>query len=151
MASLNIDGVQLSDLSVGGWAALGLAGVTLGYGVVSAVSGDFGMLAATGFLAALFGFMAYEGARPEYDTVCDSCGDHIHVQSSRDGVSECVHVRTTGAPRRISYGPLSAVLSRRKREFVYCTAACADADNRVVIGAHGRATDANATGYEVSD
>lgn len=141
--SIEIDDVRLSDLSLGGWFGIGLAGFgiyLIGDAVIEWVTtggGDPIALSLFGGLIAVVGAMlAYDNGRPECESHCDACGEYIRSQSSQDGVSEYVEVHASGTPRRARFGPLSLVTERAMDQWVYCSGECAaaDAESRILVG-----------------
>ena len=127
--TISVDSARLTDLTVVGWAGLGLS---LG----SAVYGIYALDALT-VIPVLVGLaVAYFDALPEYDVSCDNCGDHVRVHSARDGTDEVVEVNAAGTPRRISVGGLSVVCQTDKQSFHYCSGACAteDESRRHLVG-----------------
>ncbi|MBX0323875.1 hypothetical protein EGH21_12625 [Halomicroarcula sp. F13] len=139
---VEFDDVRLSDLSLGGWLGLVIAGVGLwaiGKALVEWVmlgNDPLVGLVAGGFFALIGAMLAYDNGLPECEAHCEACGGHIRSQSSRDGVSEFVEVRASGTPRRASVGPLTVVTERNRREWTYCSGECAaaDAESRLLVG-----------------
>lgn len=143
MPSLDIDGFRFRSLSIGGWLALAIGLGVLAWGVIELVKYGLGIPGnhlggaviggIVGFVALAF---AYDSGTPEYEGTCDACGAYVCVDSSRDGADEYLVVCASGSPRRISYGPLSAVTQRQTTEWIYCSGECADADTRVILSEH---------------
>lgn len=139
--SLRVDSVRLSDLTVVGWIGIGIATLSLGWGGQVLLSNLIfggkivGPLFMMGFGALFGGFMAYSEATPECEETCQSCGDYVRNHSTRDDATEHVEVFMSGAPRRLSLGPLSVVAERQTETRVYCSGECAtvDASNRVML------------------
>jgi len=133
--------IRLSDLSTGGVVALGVAGAGVAFGVWSAfesvmLGGDLILeLLFSAVVFALGVMFAYDTAKPEYQGTCDSCGEPIECNSSRDSTDEVIVVKASGAPRRLSLGPLSIVVDRQRLERMYCSGECVESDTRVVLDA----------------
>lgn len=134
---MRIDGFRLKDLSPMALVFLALGALIGAWAIGDAVrkvltgspSGDvMGALgvAFAGFI--LFAWFAYEIASPEYDQECDACGAHIRVNSGTDRRDGVLTARQTKSPRRLKLGPLSIVLQKRKRDYVYCSAGCVNRD-----------------------
>jgi len=134
---ISIDGIELRDLSVGGWIGIGIsiAGAAWFAEAILYSVFDPTIQLAGGALVAFGGaLIAYQNAKPELEDRCATCGDPVSVRSSRDGTDEAVLVRSSETPRRATVGSVSVVLSRRKAERVYCSGECADADERPFLG-----------------
>ncbi|WP_415381466.1 hypothetical protein [Halosimplex sp. TS25] len=135
---LEVDDVRLSDLGPGGWFGLALGGGGLAWGVHLALGGDFvGAALAIGLLGLVGGMFAYEDGTPECDSTCATCGAHVRVHSSRNGVDEYLEAHASGSPRRLSLGPLSVVVGTHELRSVYCSGECAAEDDRVLLDRQG--------------
>ena len=147
MAAIEIDGVRLGDLSLGGWIAggigvLGLAVVADGlFEVVADLMWNAPVEAALvqatlGGLLILFGLVGVsDNATAEVDATCDNCGAHVRTHSGRDSADEAVIVEASGPPRRAHIGPVSVITQRQTKTRYYCSGTCADEDARVFIDA----------------
>lgn len=144
---VSIDDLEADHVTIWSAIALALAGAVTVYGVVNLLLGDLGAAALSGFGILLLGWMSWESSRPEIEGYCDACGDTVMVHSGSDSHDRVVLVRETRAPRRISVGPASLVLTKHGQEHVYCSESCAE---------HGPALrpdsvlDADRAGEEVS-
>jgi len=163
MALIDIDGVRLRDLSIGGWLGVAIAGA----GIFLIGSGLFAALgelmwgvdpteslgkAAIGLVVVLVGgAAAHDTATAEVEAPCESCGRSVRVHSGREGVDEAVLVRASATPRRLDVGPLSIVHGRVKRDKVYCSGECADRDERLFIEGTPSADDLATTEEVVTD
>ena len=133
--------VRLSDLSVHGLLgalAAGVGVVLLLFGAVSlAYPGDHSGALITGVVLAFFGGLAaYEAITPEHEASCDACGQRVRMHSGRGGVDEVVQISASGPPARVDLGPVSLVRRRQRKEFIYCSTACADLDDRPFLEIH---------------
>ncbi|WP_284007832.1 hypothetical protein [Haloarcula pelagica] len=133
---IDIDGVRTRDLN---WLSVLLVGLAVGLALF-AVRNVVGLLLGfpgveidtTGFatIAALICILAaYSQASPEFDGVCDSCGNSLTINTGAEGEDSMVLVRKTGSPRRASVGPLSFVVETRRIERDYCSPDCAKRDH----------------------
>ncbi|QLH83220.1 hypothetical protein [Halosimplex pelagicum] len=133
-----VDDARLSDLGIPGMFGLALA---VGAVVLAVEQGLKGNVTAGivlgGFLGLIGAGIAHDDATPECDATCAACGERVRSHASRDGVDEFVEVHSSGSPRRISLGPLSVVKEEQTLETVYCSGACAAADDRVLLERDG--------------
>lgn len=134
---IDVDGVRLRDLSVGGWLGVGI--VVLGIASVAQAVlypvGDPLLHYVGGPLVALAGAsIAYNNAVAEVESRCETCGVPVRVHSGHGGTDEAVIVRGSAAPRRATIGPISLVIKRTTREAVYCSGTCADDDEWIGFG-----------------
>lgn len=137
-----MSGVRLRDLSPVGVLVGLVALATLGYAGYAAVgiltglwAGNTGQIAGGLFAFAMLAGMTYVDATPEYDGTCDECGTRFAVNSGAERADSYVTVRATGAPKRITIGPISFVAAPVRTERNYCTAECAEQDTITVPAA----------------
>lgn len=154
---LDVDDARLDDLSAEAWTGLAVALVVTAAGIWMAVTGDLAGLVLSGSTVLLAGVGLKETLEPEFDGVCETCGEHVYVNSARDGVDEVVIVRATGTPKRARVtgitGRLSVamVMQRNKDERAYCSAECAHRDERLLIPHYGHDEILETPSTEASD
>jgi hypothetical protein len=132
---IDLEGARLRDASAFG-VVLGSIAVALGgYAVYAAVGAATGLWP-TGFLEAgfaalvgvVFAGVFYEDIQPYFDGNCDHCGERVVVNDGADRADRYTMIRATGAPKRVTVGPVSFAGGKQVRERYYCSTACADAD-----------------------
>jgi len=135
---LEADDARLSYLPLFGWLALVFIGIGIAVGIDQALAGEYvGAVLAVAIFGVSGAMIAYDDATPECEAACANCGAHVCGHSSREGVDEFVEVHASGSPRRVSLGPLSAVMSTNTESLIYCSGECAAADERVLLERDG--------------